>query len=290
MAIEIDFSYQVDGFFDSVNYYRSETPMNSESMPAPTATGITGTTYTDAAAILGKSYYVRFGSVRNGIEKISEEITVDSLKNKVTALLHFDGNLTDETGLGVYSKTAGVTFTTEHAFNNQAIRISNTTDNVSTSGISTWQFGGNDFCIEFFLYIDSISAGTNSLITKWSNGGLNLSEFILCIYNSKLQFDVRKNDGSTYVQIIDCEQPPINQLVHIALSRSGNTFRAFYDGVKKAEQTSVVIINAANSTPVRIGGHQQLNWKLNGRIDEIRVTKGVARYTENFTPPAKPFY
>ncbi|VXA55277.1 hypothetical protein ACI8B_210079 [Acinetobacter proteolyticus] len=73
MAIEIDFSYMIDGFFSSVNYYRSETPMDAGSMPTPTATGITGTTYTDTTATKGKYYYVRFGSVRSGIEKISSE-------------------------------------------------------------------------------------------------------------------------------------------------------------------------------------------------------------------------
>lgn len=76
MTIEIDFSYVIDGFYHSVNYYRSETPMNPESMPAATATGITELTYTDTTATKGINYYVRFGSVRSGIEKISEEIRV----------------------------------------------------------------------------------------------------------------------------------------------------------------------------------------------------------------------
>lgn len=76
MTIEIDFSYVIDGFYHSVNYYRSETPMNPESMPAATATGITDSTYTDTTATKGINYYVRFGSVRSGIEKISEEIRV----------------------------------------------------------------------------------------------------------------------------------------------------------------------------------------------------------------------
>lgn len=76
MSIEIDFSYAIDGFFSSVNYYRSETPMDAGSMPAPTAMGITGLTYTDTTATKGKYYYVRFGSVRSSVEKISNEYRV----------------------------------------------------------------------------------------------------------------------------------------------------------------------------------------------------------------------
>ncbi|WP_096911027.1 MULTISPECIES: discoidin domain-containing protein [Acinetobacter] len=78
MSIEIDFSYHVDGFYHSVNYYRSETPMDAGSMPAPTATGITGTTFTDTTAETGKIYYVRFGSVRDTVEKISSEIVIST--------------------------------------------------------------------------------------------------------------------------------------------------------------------------------------------------------------------
>lgn len=76
MTIEIDFSYAIDGFYHSVNYYRSETPMDPESMPAATATGINGSTYTDTTATKGINYYVRFGSVRSGVEKISSEYRV----------------------------------------------------------------------------------------------------------------------------------------------------------------------------------------------------------------------
>lgn len=76
MTIEIDFSFEIDGLIESINYYRSSSPMSPSAMPVPTATGITGTEYTDTTAIQGEGYYVRFGSIRGSGEKISDEIFV----------------------------------------------------------------------------------------------------------------------------------------------------------------------------------------------------------------------
>lgn len=76
MAIEIDYTFLIDGLFHSINYYRSETPMDINAMPVPISTGISSLTFVDTTAIKGKYYFVRFGAIKNGVEKISDEIRV----------------------------------------------------------------------------------------------------------------------------------------------------------------------------------------------------------------------
>jgi hypothetical protein len=68
MSKRVDFSYLIGGGFDSVSYYRSESPINPASLPVPMATGITTKNYSDLTAVEGKDYRVRFESIR-GVEK-----------------------------------------------------------------------------------------------------------------------------------------------------------------------------------------------------------------------------
>lgn len=101
MTRRIDYTFKIDGFFDSVNYYRSETPMNPSSMPAPTDTGITGFTYTDDTIVNQINYYVRFGSVRGVIEKISDEIVVELAPRHLIDMSIENGVIVENGSLGV---------------------------------------------------------------------------------------------------------------------------------------------------------------------------------------------
>lgn len=77
---------------------------------------------------------------------------------------------------------------------------------------------------------------------------------------------------------------------HIAVTRSGSNVRMFYNGTQIGSTTSLNSI--ASGTSVRIGGYQFFPGgarSFGGNIDEVRITKGVARYTANFTPPSSEF-
>ena len=74
-----------------------------------------------------------------------------------------------------------------------------------------------------------------------------------------------------------------------AVVRSGNAWYGYVDGVRTtlAASTSGTVHNDTNS--LRIGGDSN-GRVVDGWLDEIRITKGVARYTgASYTPTTEAF-
>jgi hypothetical protein len=80
-----------------------------------------------------------------------------------------------------------------------------------------------------------------------------------------------------------------NTWTHFAVTRDGSSvMRRFFDGTQVGGSTTVT--NNFNNATTQIGGSTTLNpGSLNGNLDDIRITIGVARYTANFTAPTAAF-
>jgi hypothetical protein len=76
---------------------------------------------------------------------------------------------------------------------------------------------------------------------------------------------------------------------HIAVTRSGNSVRMFVNGTQVGSTYTTSFsygINGTNIYGVNIGYLFTTEGNaLNGYIDDLRITKGYARYTGTFTPP-----
>lgn len=81
----------------------------------------------------------------------------------------------------------------------------------------------------------------------------------------------------------------INTWYHVAVSRAAGSTRLFVNGVQSGS-TYVDSNNYGASAPLGIGtyyaaGSPWTTQTLNGYMQDLRITRGVARYTANFTPP-----
>ena len=84
-----------------------------------------------------------------------------------------------------------------------------------------------------------------------------------------------------------------NRWYHLAFVRNGSSFKIYVDGVEDASATNSGSITAATSDSNSVAqiGYLRTNGgsdrHLDGYLDDLRVTNGVARYTSNFTPPTE---
>jgi len=86
--------------------------------------------------------------------------------------------------------------------------------------------------------------------------------------------------------------PVSNTWHHLAVTRSGNVHRMFQDGTSVGSWTNAYTYAQGRLT---LGNYYQSLDTLNpsnifaGYMQDIRITKGLARYTANFTPPTAEF-
>ena len=79
--------------------------------------------------------------------------------------------------------------------------------------------------------------------------------------------------------------PVINTWYHVAVSRKGTSLRMFVDGVEFGTATTDSTDITQGTAQFSVGSTAIGTEPHDGNIGAVRLTKGVARFTENFTPP-----
>ncbi len=109
--------------------------------------------------------------------------------------------------------------------------------------------------------------------------------FQFSYFNGTLYFDMTTN-GSTGVGVTSAWTPSTATWYHLAVTRSGSNVRFFVDGTQ-AGATGTLSGTIWQSTAALNGVSDAANLcKFDGHMDNVRITKGYARYTSNFTAPA----
>jgi hypothetical protein len=182
--------------------------------------------------------------------------------------------------------------TTQYKFGSGSLYFDGTGDYCFIRNTHAFLFGSGDFTIELWAYIGDTSTrkyilgpGTDT-DTHYDGFGLEIWNQQLSMWASSngtgwdmLESDTGSNRGATLLAA--------NTWYHIAVTRSGNTFRSFVNGVVEKTFTVSGTIFSNATVPYNIGRTSYLggNFYYNGYMDDLRVTRGYARYTGNFTPP-----
>lgn len=160
--------------------------------------------------------------------------------------------------------------------------------NVNAAGSTgDWNFGAGQFTIEAWGYAtSSATTGINIIIGQFQ-GNSNLG-WDFGFVSGPLSF-YYSTTGTNNPSVVGSYTPPLNTWVHYAVDRdASNVLRVYVNGSVLASAT-VSAAFFASTLSCRFGNDGNGTRPWPGRPDEVRVTKGVARYGGAFTPPTAPF-
>lgn len=281
------------GDFDSFDVLRSNSPMDINSLPSPIATNLPTMYYVDTTVVEGATYYYRVVAWRDVVSKLSGEIQVKALSgdehwDKVVALLHFDGDLTDETGR-VWVGLGNPSFEYVNPIYGTGSFKTNGKDAAETANNGLINNNNDPYCIEFTFKTVSLDTfgSVNPLFWCFSSGPYGDS---LIGINSSSGLRIQIHSGSnSWIIAESLAHITIGVKYHLAITYDGSDLRIFLDGLLVYIGVGIKI--QTPTSPLRFGTVAQ-DYYMQGSnhiYDELRITKGVARYTENFTPPDAPF-
>lgn len=144
-------------------------------------------------------------------------------------------------------------------------------------------FGSGDFTIEMCVYFNVVT--TLAILYDHRNGG-NGSYPTIYVNSGLLYYYANSGDMIS-------KSVTAGQWYHVAVTRNSGTTRLFVNGTTTGTSAvngvsdTYVYLNEANRPSIASSGMTIGTGLFNGYIKDLRVTKGVARYTSNFTAPSK---
>jgi hypothetical protein len=175
--------------------------------------------------------------------------------------------------------------TTQSKFGGSSMYFDGTGDYLVSNAATTdlYAFGTGDFTIELWVYLNTTS-GT-PIIYDSRPASTNGAQPTLYMNGAVITYFTNNGNRITGSSL------STSTWYHIALTRSGTSTKLFVDGtqVGSTYTDSTNYSNSANRPLIGVDSASGNTNYFNGYINDLRVTKGIARYTANFTAPTAAF-
>ena len=166
--------------------------------------------------------------------------------------------------------------------NNGIVRLPGGSDYLQSANHADWDLG-TIWTIDFWVRFSSLSGTQKMISTRNSGDGYEILKSI----GNKIGFEgfgsnntSGQQNGSTTVTT--------NTWYHVAVVTTSGSTKLYVDGI--LEKTYVNTFSwGAGSNALRIGRPVPYAEPVIGWMEEIRFSKGIARWTSNFTPPTSPY-
>ncbi len=220
-------------------------------------------------------------------------MAVDDVYTKL--LLHMEGAdngtaIVDEAGHAVTVIGDTCTKTENKKFGTSSLSLGETSSGSISFPSADFNFGAGSFTIDTWVYLKTLPTSDSwpGFFTLYFNGieTGSSAQTRLHIGSTALQYC----HGSDSAALSVAHGFVINTWYHVALVRSGTTFMLFINGVLKGSATITTDVPFYSGNVIRIGCEENNNQGFfHGKIDEYRISKGIARWTANFTPQNTPY-
>lgn len=230
--------------------------------------------------------------------ELSTDFSDDAVSSDVASspmlLLHFDGTpgsttFTDSslspktfTAVGNAQLASGGVF-------GQCLRCDGNGDYTTTPDSVDFSLGSAPFTLQFRFRCTAAGGTFKRILGQNDSNGTAGSRSFAALRTSDNIIRCGVSDGTTEYEIFGTTQftDVVNPgFHHVAFVRTGNTLKMFIDGVQEGGDLEFTgsVFNSTNLFAVGTTGQENNAW-WEGDIDEVILHRGVALWTENFTPP-----
>ena len=160
-------------------------------------------------------------------------------------------------------------------------------DYLSLAESNDWHFGTGDFTLDFWTYATSNQPQYTDILA-YRKAAAYTGGFIL-----GFNYDNTNNDVWLYLSDSSYKWTSVSldlsAWIHWAIVRHGTDLVLYKNGVSQGTKASSDDIAGAADYTLNVGLNHGGSAIFTGWMDEIRISKGTARWTGNFTPPTRPY-
>ena len=152
-------------------------------------------------------------------------------------------------------------------------------------------FGAGNYTIEAWLNLDHLTSSGDMGIIQLLREESAYNWSLYYHDSGKFKYEMKPSGSNTATLLDTSTTLAAGTWYHVAVVRNGTTTSLYLNGTSEDSATwDYTMRDDSGSADEEIGiGHHVAATFFHGWMDEMRVSKGVARYTANFTPSTSPF-
>ena len=269
-----------DGYIDDLRILKGYAKYTANFVPPSSAVGTSVSETVNDLTVL----YMPFNAT---------EVNTSVSSNQTTLYLPFDSDIQDDSAKA-HSMTAtgdAAISSAQSKFGGYSLATDGTGDRLEFTYDTDSYFGTGDFTVEAWVWITGYSGGYYTIVSLGQPGatGSYQPKFLLNVESSGGK--VRSIVGGTYIDHSSAISGsfPTGEWVHLAATRHNGTYKTFINGVLNGSTSDSTDVTSDSGTSTiggaNYGSGSGTAYSNNGYIDDLRIIKGTALYTENFTVP-----